>query len=296
MMKSKGCRVIHLFFALVLLLVPASSQELLRDTPQPSSTQNSRSTNTQDEKAAEQGLWDLIKGGSDPQEYQAFLAKYPRGRFEGEARSRLSALLGEDFVTLFMKRIEVHRQWSNVEKQLGRRADIIPRLMTSSREAGVQERELFGQIAEARSRLLNATRATPQGEGDDKTPEQRRLVIDADNSFAKTLRRLGSLLENYPQLRSNERFLKALDELEGVGNRINVARADYNSAVQEYNNARSLPRMVGTAERHGFMEEPYFKSEQGYPAEPKINSVPPLLRRTPRASMDNAARNLESRA
>lgn len=71
--------------------------------------------------------------------------------------------------------------------------------------------------------------------------------------------------------------MKARDESEGIGNRINVARADYNSAVRGYNAARSRPQAAGAAERHGFAEEAYFKSEQGQPAEPKVDSAPPLL-------------------
>lgn len=292
MTQAKGCHVIHLFFTFVLLLVPASSQAPRRSTPQPSSPQGSGSANAQDEEVAEErSLWDSIKDSPDPQQYKTFLAKYPRGRFEGEARSRLGALLGEDYVTLFLKRTNLNRQWSHVERQLGRRAEVIPHLIASLQEAGVQERELIGQIAEARSRLLSATSAAPRGEGSDRTPEQKRAVIEADNSFGRTLGRVDSLLENYPQLRSNERFMKARDQLEGVGNRINVARADYNAAVRDYDAARSRPRMAGPAERHGFTEEPYFKSEQGQPVEPKVNPVPPSSTHTSVASTDNAAHN-----
>src|SRR5215207_6185236 len=110
MMEAKGRYVIHLFLSFVLLLVPTLSQETRRGTPQPPPTRNSRPTRAQDEKAAEQSLWDSIKGDSDPQEYKTFLAKYPQGQFSGAARARLSALLGEDYVTLFTKRVLVNRQ------------------------------------------------------------------------------------------------------------------------------------------------------------------------------------------
>jgi hypothetical protein len=65
------------------------------------------------------------------------LREYAHGRFEGEARSRLSALLGEDYVTLFTKRINVNKRWADVEKRLGRRAAIIPKLYETLLAAGV---------------------------------------------------------------------------------------------------------------------------------------------------------------
>lgn len=275
MTKANSCHVIQMIFTLILLQVPASSQELKRNTSQPPRAQNSGSVDAQDEKAAEQKLWDSIKNGSDPQEYKTFLEKYPQGQFDGEARSRLGALLGEDYVALFTKRNKVNRQWFNVEKQLGRRADVIPKLHETLLTAGVLEQEIFGQIAEARSQLLTAMHAAPNGDREAKTPEQKQAVIDADNGFGKTLRQLDSLLEYYPQLRSNERFLKARDELAGVENRIAVARSDYNSAVQDYHTARKESRMAEVVERYGFTVEPHFKSEQGQPVEPKVNSVLP---------------------
>lgn len=296
MMKAKGRHAIHLFFTFVPLLMPTPSLGWLRDTSQPPSPQDVRSAQARDEKTAEQNLWDSIKGGSDPREYKTFLAKYPQGQFKDEARARLSALLGEDYVALFTKRVSVNERWSEVERQLGRRANLIPLLLDSLREAGVREQEMFGQLAGARSQLLDATNALPQGEVGGKTPEQKRAVIEADGRFGGTVGQLDLLLENYPQLRSNEKFMKARDEFEGVGNRINVARADYNHAARDYNAARSRPQAAGAAERHGFTEEPYFKSEQGQPGGPNVNSAPPLPRMSPRASMDNAARNLESRA
>src|SRR5215218_10076114 len=153
MMKAKGRRAIHLFFTFVPLLVPTLSQGWLRDTAQQPSPRDLRPANAQEVKTAEQSLWDSIKGGSDPQGYKTFLAKYPQGQFKDEARARLSALLGEDYVTLFTKRVSVNERWTEWERQLGRRANLIPPLFDSLREAGVQEQEMFGQLAGARSQL-----------------------------------------------------------------------------------------------------------------------------------------------
>lgn len=290
MTKANGCRVIQIVLTLILLKVPVPSQDRHRDVSQPPPPQNSRPLDGQDEKAVEQKLWDSIGDGSNPEEYKTYLGKYPQGRFEGEARSRLSALLGGDYVTLFTKRVNVNMRWSNVEKMLRRRADVIPRLYETLLAAGVQEQELYGQIAETRSRLLNAMSMAPQGDVEAKTPEQKQAVIDADNSFGKTLGRLDSLLEYYPQLRSNEKFLKAQDELAGSENRIAVARSDYNSAVQDYLKIRREPRMAGVAELYGFTEEPYFKTDQRQPVAPRINSVRPVSTNFSQAGMNKTAR------
>ncbi len=181
------------------------------------------------------------------------------------------AASGCGYNTLTSKQQNVRRSWADVESRLQRRADLVPNLVAAAQSAGIQEQEVFGQIAEARSRLLNATRAQPQGEGGDKTPEQRQAVIDAANSFGGTVGRLLSLQEAYPQLRSNELFMKVQDELAGTENRINVAREDYNAAVSDYNTTRnSFPTVIG-AKIYGFKEEPYFKAEEGARQVPRID-------------------------
>ncbi len=136
----------------------------------------------------------------------------------------------------------------------------------------MQEQEVFGQIADARSRLLNATSAAPAGEGGDKSPEQKQAVIEANNSFGGTIGRLLSLTESYPQLRSSESFLKFQDSLEGTENRISVTREDYNAAVQDYNTSRAQFPMVISAKLYGFKEEPLFKADEGARQAPQINS------------------------
>ncbi len=131
---------------------------------------------------------------------------------------------GCGYNTLTTKQQNVKGKWANVETQLQRRADLINNLVESAKLAGVQEQEVFGKIAEARSRLLNATNQAPQGEGGDKSPEQKQAVIDAANSFGGTIGRLLVLQEAYPQLQSNQNFLKLQDEVAGTENRIATAR------------------------------------------------------------------------
>ena len=179
---------------------------------------------------------------------------------------------GCGYNTLQSKQQNVKGKWAGIETQLQRRADLIPNLFEAAKAAGVQEQEVFGQIAEARSRLLNATREAPQGEGGDKSPEQKQKIIEANNSFGGTIGRLLSLVENYPNLKSNEAFLKFQDELAGTENRIGAARGDYNTAVQDYNTARGNFPMVIAAKLYGFKEEPYFKAEEGARQAPQINA------------------------
>src|ERR687892_701492 len=115
---------------------------------------------------------------------------------------------GCGYNTLTTKQQNVKAKWANVETQLQRRADLINNLVETAKLAGVQ----------------------------------KQAVIDAANSFGGTIGRLLVLQEAYPQLRSNENFLKLQDEVVGTENRIAVARRDYNEGVQDYNTtAKSFP-------------------------------------------------------
>jgi LemA protein len=178
---------------------------------------------------------------------------------------------GCGYNTLTAKQQNVKEKWANIEAQLQRRADLIPNTFEAARASSIQEQEVFGQIAEARSRLLNATHEAPKGENGDKTPEQKQAVIDAANSFGGTIGRLLSLAEAYPELRSTEAFKKVQDVLEGTENRISVSREDYNASVKDYNTTRSsFPTVIG-AKLYGFKEEPYFRAEEGAREAPKLN-------------------------
>lgn len=182
------------------------------------------------------------------------------------------AASGCGYNTLTTKQQDVKAKWSNVETQLQRRSDLFNNLVESAKMAGIQEQEVFGQIAEARSRLINATSQAPQGEGGDKTPEQKQAVIDAANSFGGTVGRLLVLNEAYPQLQSNQNFLALQHEIAGTENRVAVARTDYNTSVQDYNTTRSRFPTVISAKLFGFKEEPYFKADDTSKQVPQINA------------------------
>lgn len=180
---------------------------------------------------------------------------------------------GCSYNDLTAKQQQVKGKWANVESSMQRRADLIPNLVETAKMAGIQEQEVFGQIADARSRLLNAQQAAPTGTGGDKTPEQKQAVIEANNSFGGTIGRLLSLQENYPVLRSNEAFMKVQDELSGTENRINTARLDFNEAVTTFNTTRNSFPAVLTAGLLGFKEEPFFQADEKAKTAPSVGDA-----------------------
>ncbi len=189
-------------------------------------------------------------------------------------------LSGCSYNDLTAKQQGLKGKWANVESAMQRRADLIPNLVNVAQQSAVQEQEVFGQIADARSRLLNATSAAPQGVDGDKSPEQKQAVIDANNSFGGTIGRLLSLQESYPALRSNELFLNVQNELAGTENRINVARLDFNDAVTNYNTTRNSFPAVLTAGLLGFKEEPFFKADDSAKQAPNVGNPNDLRRNT----------------
>jgi LemA protein len=153
----------------------------------------------------------------------------------------------------------IKAQWAQVENQLQRRNDLIPNLVETTKGIAQQERDVFGQIAESRAKLAGA-----------RTPEQ---TIQAANEQSTALARLLVVVENYPQLRSNEQFARLMDELSGTENRIAVERMRYNERVQEYNTARrQFPSNI-TASMFGFNEYPLF-------------NAPPEAERVPRVEFE----------
>ena len=148
----------------------------------------------------------------------------------------------------------IKAQWAQVENQLQRRNDLIPNLVETVKGIAQQEKDVFGQIAESRARLAGA-----------RTPEE---TMTAANEQSSALARLLVVVENYPQLRSNESFNRLMDELSGTENRLAVERMRYNERVQEYNTSRrQFPSNI-TAGIFGFREYPLFD------APPEAERVP----------------------
>jgi len=177
-------------------------------------------------------------------------------------------LSGCSYNDLTAKQQNVKAKWANVESTMQSRADRIPNLFEVAKAAGFNEQEVFGKIADARSRLTNAQQAAPQGANGDKSPEQKQEIIQANSDLSRLL----VTFENYPVLRSNEAFLKVQDEIAGIENRLNVSRQDFNTAVQDYNTTRNSFPAVLTASLMGFKEEPFFQGDERSKEVPKIDA------------------------
>lgn len=189
-------------------------------------------------------------------------------------------LSGCSYNDLTAKQQIVRGKWADVESSMQRRADLIPNSTEVAKMGAVQEQEVFGQIAEARSKLLNAQQAAPQGQNGDKSDAQKQAIIEANNSFGGTIGRLLSLTEAYPDLKSSEAFKRLQDQLEGTENRINTARTDYNKAVVEYNTARNSFPAVLTAGLLGFKEETPFQGSEESHRVPSVGDANSLRKQT----------------
>ncbi len=152
----------------------------------------------------------------------------------------------------------VKAAWSQVDIVLQRRADLIPNLVETVKGYAQQEVTVFGDIAKARSALLSA-----------QTPQDK---IVANQQLDGAIGRLLVVVENYPQLKSNENFLRLQDELAGTENRIAVERKRYNDALQDYNTyLLQFPNSV-YAQWGGFKQNPaYFQATEASRQVPKVD-------------------------
>jgi len=164
--------------------------------------------------------------------------------------------------TLVTKNEAVKAAWSQVDIVLQRRADLIPNLVETVKGIAKQEQTVFGDIAKARSQLLSAG-----------TPSEK---IAANQQLDGALGRLLAIAENYPQLKSNENFLRLQDELAGTENRIAVERKRYNDTLQDYNTyIQKFPANI-FARWAGFKpNEAYFTAAEGSRQVPKVDFTTP---------------------
>jgi LemA protein len=170
--------------------------------------------------------------------------------------------------TLVTKNEAVKAAWSQVDIALQRRADLIPNLVETVKGIAKQEQTVFGDIAKARSALLSA------GSPSDK--------IAANNQLDGAIGRLLVIVENYPELKSNENFLRLQDELAGTENRISVERKRYNDTLQDYNTyVQQFPNSI-FAGWSGFKpNDAYFKAAEGSREVPKVNFGTPTPQAAP---------------
>ena len=158
---------------------------------------------------------------------------------------------------LVTEREQIKGAWSQVDIVLQRRNDLIPNLVETVKGFAKQEQSVIDSVTKARAQMAGA-----------QTPAEK---IEADAQVRSALSRLLLVVENYPNIKSNENFLRLQDELAGTENRIAVERRKYNESVQKYNTDIELfPKNIA-ASMFGFRrEDAYFKADEGAKEAPKV--------------------------
>lgn len=164
------------------------------------------------------------------------------------------------------KQEAVEKEWSNVENQYQRRADLIPNLVNTVKGYAEFERETLTEVVEARSKAT-AVNVDPTN----LTPEKLAEFQQAQNGLSSALSRLLVVVEKYPDLKANENFLQLQAQLEGTENRITVARNNFNETANVYNSAiRRFPGAI-VANIMGFERKGYFEAAEGSDKAPTVD-------------------------
>lgn len=167
---------------------------------------------------------------------------------------------------LVEKRNVVDKEWAQVENNLQRRADLIPNLVNTVKGYAKIEQSVLTQIAQSQAVMKSGT----------ATPEDK---MNASNQMTGALQRGGllggglpfmTLVQSYPQLKSDQQFNRLSDELAGTENRLAIARKDYNDSVNVYNTSRQKFPTVIVASMTGFQDKPFFKADEGSKVAPKV--------------------------
>jgi LemA protein len=178
----------------------------------------------------------------------------------------IGLILGGTYVSsrneMVRKNETVKQAWAQVDVVLQRRADLIPNLVATVKGYAQQEVKVFGDVANARAALLSA-----------RTPADK---IAANGQLDGALGRLLAIVENYPNLKSNQNFLALQDELAGTENRIAVERRRYNQAIQDYNTFIGLFPNNIFARWAGFQRNnDYFAASEAARQAPKVDFSAP---------------------
>lgn len=164
-----------------------------------------------------------------------------------------------NYNSLVTLREEVDSAEANIDTYLQRRADLIPNVVASVKSFAEHETEVYSNIADARTKLLNAGTVAEKAE--------------ANAELTTALQGLNVIVENYPELKTDTTYVALMDELEGSENRIATARKDYNDTVKEYNNAViKFPANI-FAGIFGFEKAEYFEADEGAQDAPDVGEL-----------------------
>ncbi len=160
---------------------------------------------------------------------------------------------------------EVKKTWNNVNTEYQKRADLVDNLVNTVKGAANFEKETLTQLVEARSKATSVNLTADQ-----LTPENMAKFQQAQGQMTGALSRLLAVVENYPDLKANQNFLKLQGQLEGIENDIRGSRRTFNESINTYNTkVRSFP-MNFFAGMFGFKAKEGFKAEEGAEKAPKV--------------------------
>lgn len=169
----------------------------------------------------------------------------------------LVMMVASTYNGLVSKEEEVEGKLADISVQLERRADLIPNLVSTVKGYTSHEQSVIDSVTSAREKLVNAD------DVEDKAEANQELTTALNNLFV--------IVENYPELKSNENFIQLQDELAGTENRIAIARSDYNNAVKDYNKTiKSFPKNI-LAGMFGFDEKEYFEAKESSNEVPEVS-------------------------
>lgn len=146
-------------------------------------------------------------------------------------------------------RVRVEEAWSDITVQLKRRADLIPNLVEAVKGYASHEKQVFQDVTEARSAVVNATAQGPEA------------TAKAENMFEGALKSLFAVAEAYPQLRATENFQQLQAELVDTEDKIQASRRFYNGGVRDLNTKIEQFPSNAVAGIFGFKKKEFFEVE-----------------------------------
>ena len=163
---------------------------------------------------------------------------------------------------------EAKARWADVQSAYQRRADLVPNLVETAKGAAASEQQILVGVTDARAKATAINITT----NDLSNPETFAKFQGAQNQLTQALGQLRTVVEKYPDLKSQERFADLMTQLEGTENRINVARERYNAAVKDYNvTIRTFPAVVAAKVVYGAQPMVPFEADASAQSAPKVS-------------------------